>query len=472
MKYSLKELINQIETPDFSQYKRYTPLYIKEAARGLNWDEWDVEVFNDYFEIAHNSVAYLGQGVLRPHHKEKIKKSWMRLAPHLKAIASSQDVPLWGEYEIIRKIIRECTEDNMQIATNRLLACLQPKLLCTEVDLKKVNELIDYIITYTDTIIPEYDRNNWEKASFFLLKVFHELFPERHYLDFSYIPWKLLKLFRDKEKTELKTYWLISSNDDVFRLEDCLAENKSVDWQGSFSPKKGDIVFIYRTKPSQRICYMMEVETINIPYRNTINDSKYWGDNHSPEGTTNPDELYHRLKFLKKPISESLHLKELQKQGMKGVPQGPRRLFGNLLEYILNAFEPYQDYFDEIPNPETVFEGAKKEIVVNRYERSPEARNMCIAAHGCKCAVCGLDFEKMYGEIGKGFIHVHHIVPISSIGAEYQIDPVKDLIPVCPNCHAMLHRQEPPYSVDDLKKMLGKPITVEQKMKHNHGIID
>ena len=99
MNYSLKDLVNQIQTHDTSRYKKYTPLYIKEAVRGVNWDEWDVDVFNDYFEKVHNCVAYLGQGVLRPRHKEAIKKNWMTLAPHLKAIASSQDIPLWDEYK-------------------------------------------------------------------------------------------------------------------------------------------------------------------------------------------------------------------------------------------------------------------------------------------------------------------------------------------------------------------------------------
>ena len=92
-----------------------------------------------------------------------------------------------------------------------------------------------------------------------------------------------------------------------------------------------------------------------------------------------------------------------------------------------------------------------KTVVVNRYERNPEAREKCIAAHGYKCEVCGMDFEKTYGEIGKDFIHVHHIVPISTIGNEYKLDPEKDLVPVCPNCHAMLHR-----GID------GKVLTVEE----------
>ena len=251
------------------------------------------------------------------------------------------------------------------------------------------------------------------------------------------------------------TYWLISSNDNIFKLEEYLAHNNYIDWQGSFSPKIGDIVFIYRTKPTQRICYMMEVSEINIPYRKTINDIKYWGKGHAPKGTTNPEELYQRLKLMRQTTSQSLHITELQKRGMKGVPQGPRKLYGILLEYILDVFMISQTDYEEIPNPEMVFEGAKKEIIVNRYERNREAREKCIAAHGCKCAVCGMNFEEVYGPIGRGYIHVHHKIPLSSIGKEYELDPIKDLVPVCPNCHAMLHRKDPPYDVDDLKE-LGK----------------
>lgn len=64
-----------------------------------------------------------------------------------------------------------------------------------------------------------------------------------------------------------------------------------------------------------------------------------------------------------------------------------------------------------------------------------------------------IDFEAAYGEVGKGFIHVHHVVPISSIGKEYELDVEKDLVPVCPNCHYMLHRKDPPYTVEEMKKM-------------------
>ena len=256
------------------------------------------------------------------------------------------------------------------------------------------------------------------------------------------------------------TYWLISSNDSIFRLEDCLNESQYVNWQSSFSPKVGDVVFIYRTKPTQRVCYMMEVVAINIPYRKTINDIKYWGEKHSPKGETNLDEPYHRLKVLGKANSMLLHLDELKKLGLKGVPQGPRKIFGNLLEHILSVFNagPADNDFEELPSFEGLFEGAKKTIAVNQYERNRDARQKCIDAHGYKCKVCGMDFEKMYGELGRGFIHIHHVVPISTIGKEYLLDPVKDLVPVCPNCHAMLHRgiNGRVLTVEELRNVVGK----------------
>ena len=97
-------------------------------------------------------------------------------------------------------------------------------------------------------------------------------------------------------------------------------------------------------------------------------------------------------------------------------------------------------------------EGESHQVYTTRYERNPVARNRCIELKGCKCSICGFDFEKTYGEIGKGFIHVHHIVPVSEIGESYRVDYEKDLIPVCPNCHAMLHRKGG--SVEGLKEII------------------
>jgi len=109
---------------------------------------------------------------------------------------------------------------------------------------------------------------------------------------------------------------------------------------------------------------------------------------------------------------------------------------------------------EEIENPEKYIEGASKTVSINTYERSAEARAKCIAHHGCLCAVCGFDFANKYGDIGNGFIHVHHIIPLSEIRKEYSLNPIKDLIPVCPNCHAMIHNTQPALTIQQLKQHL------------------
>ncbi len=111
---------------------------------------------------------------------------------------------------------------------------------------------------------------------------------------------------------------------------------------------------------------------------------------------------------------------------------------------------------NEIPLNEEkkLFEGAKRTITVNAYERNSKARQLCIKHYGTTCIICGFNFEKKFGEHGKGFIHVHHLTPLADIGEHYEIDPIKDLRPVCPNCHSMLHRDEPPLTIEELKTML------------------
>lgn len=99
-------------------------------------------------------------------------------------------------------------------------------------------------------------------------------------------------------------------------------------------------------------------------------------------------------------------------------------------------------------------EGGVKKISVNKYERNPLARRLCIQHYGCKCQVCDFDFQKRYGEFGRDFIHVHHVALLSSKSASYLLDPIKDLVPVCPNCHAMIHRKSTPLTIEELRNMI------------------
>ncbi len=120
--------------------------------------------------------------------------------------------------------------------------------------------------------------------------------------------------------------------------------------------------------------------------------------------------------------------------------------------WILENSE-YIELGDEIKG-DNIYEGAKKTILVNRFERSREARDLCLAKFGYGCSVCGIDLAHVYGSIAENFIHVHHLVPLSTISREYVIDPTSDLRPVCPNCHSMLHRREVPYSIEELKAII------------------
>ena len=99
-------------------------------------------------------------------------------------------------------------------------------------------------------------------------------------------------------------------------------------------------------------------------------------------------------------------------------------------------------------------EGARKTVLVNKYERNPRNRASCIAYYGTFCQGCGLDFGKLYGPAGDGFIHVHHLVPVSEIGSGYVINPIKDLVPLCPNCHAAAHLKNPPYLLEELRELI------------------
>lgn len=109
---------------------------------------------------------------------------------------------------------------------------------------------------------------------------------------------------------------------------------------------------------------------------------------------------------------------------------------------------------EELPIGTSYYEGAVQQVLVDRYERNPEARRDCVAHWGTKCAVCDFDFACKYGALGAGYIHVHHLRLISAEKKEHAVDPVADLRPVCPNCHAMLHRSTPPLSIATLRQLL------------------
>lgn len=127
--------------------------------------------------------------------------------------------------------------------------------------------------------------------------------------------------------------------------------------------------------------------------------------------------------------------------------------WGNSWIRYWSEFKIDNDYPDEVKDTESLKEGAVKLVSVNRYERDKKARILCIQHHGLSCSVCDFNFENAYGAHGAGFIHVHHLTPISEVGEAYEVNPIEDLRPVCPNCHAMLHRSKNLLSIVELKKI-------------------
>jgi hypothetical protein len=111
---------------------------------------------------------------------------------------------------------------------------------------------------------------------------------------------------------------------------------------------------------------------------------------------------------------------------------------------------------DEIPSGSAFSEGSVRRVVVNRYERDPQARLACIEAHGTNCCICGFGFGAVYGPEAEGYIHVHHIRPLSEVGGEYVVDAVEDLRPVCPNCHAVLHLDGRCRTIEEVRQLLAK----------------
>ena len=102
---------------------------------------------------------------------------------------------------------------------------------------------------------------------------------------------------------------------------------------------------------------------------------------------------------------------------------------------------------DEVRAAGSLVEGAVCRVTVNAYERNPEA-------HQPRCYPCGFDFGAAYGPEFTGFIHVHHLRPLSEVGGEYAVDPVEDLRPVCPNCHAVIHHGGRLRSIEEVRQLL------------------
>jgi len=229
--------------------------------------------------------------------------------------------------------------------------------------------------------------------------------------------------------------WLAFANDiKTFDVIRCFQNLKECHWR-KYSFSKGDIVYLY-VKSKERVLYKTVVVEDKVE-ANDWDDDKYWID--TKENNDKNNRVI--LRLLEESCGERLLFKHLHKNGLKTTRSltRPNKNPISLINYIGSHFHDNIDVFPcENDILEDTSESIRKKVYVNRYERDPEERRKCIERYENKyeCIVCGFNFEDKYGEIGRGFIHVHHINPLADNGKDIS----GNLIPVCPNCHAMLHR--------------------------------
>jgi len=216
----------------------------------------------------------------------------------------------------------------------------------------------------------------------------------------------------------------------------------------------GDRAFLIKTGPSKPRGMMASGVIKSEPYL-----SKHWSK----------DKMIYRVVIdfdtILDPEKDKLLSTELLNENLNYIwgPQGsgmemPEDIEAELEEYWFNFLTESNKVISsskQIDSKEIsqYTEGASRRIESIRYERNPRARKLCLEYHGYNCAVCDLNFENTYGDVGKDFIHVHHLNQISDAG-NGKINPIKDLIPVCPNCHAMIHRKKIPYTPKEIKELL------------------
>ncbi len=174
-------------------------------------------------------------------------------------------------------------------------------------------------------------------------------------------------------------------------------------------------MYFYYTAPDKRIAYRGVVEDLIVESSDSFDEDRYWKDDGARiRGRNESKDRFVKIRTTSECFGDDLSLENLRKHGFNGSVQGPStiktdELIGFIEEHMrsIDGFYPDSEGMDEV-----LIEGAKKNVTVNAYERNPMARSKCIEHYGCACSICGIDFGEAYGEFAKGFIHVHHIVPI------------------------------------------------------------
>jgi hypothetical protein len=240
---------------------------------------------------------------------------------------------------------------------------------------------------------------------------------------------------------------LIAMKDDIKLLRKSVEDGKAVEWVVPKTPHAGDEVALF------------------LPGTGFVAKGRLTTEPVAGAGFGKKDRSWRAdvadISMLPAPVSIEAVAEALPDWKWPRYPKSfttvPSGFTETLRELLSRARRLEGDGLPEQAGTEEVFtEGATKSVRVNAFETSAVAKRRCVEHYGCKCFVCGLRFDEIYGPAGEGLIHVHHLVPLASIRSEYQVNPVNDLRPVCPNCHALIHRRTPPYTPEEVGVMLAK----------------
>jgi len=140
-------------------------------------------------------------------------------------------------------------------------------------------------------------------------------------------------------------------------------------------------------------------------------------------------------------------------------PEESFNCFGELLldsmSTILCLVVSQEEWVESSEAPSSKLEGERQSVVLSKPERNRYNRAICLQFHGFACFGCGFKMDEIYGPIGSGVIHVHHLVPLSELDGPVRVDPISDLVPLCPNCHNIVHQVAPPLSIEKLRELTG-----------------
>ena len=202
MKKTLAYYCERINCDDTwaQSYKHFVPLFIQEAKTKTRWEDWDKDVFWEFFERPNDQcVSSLQQGYFSRDERIELKNHWNEISPLLKVIADNQDVPQWNAYDRLANVIRQYTKKNMRAAVCRLAAALQPQLLCTIVNDTKLCKLYKLMGKYVSEEIPLCKGSLFQKSRV-MCRLFQSNLKDGNPMEIATYPWKILQLFESMEK--------------------------------------------------------------------------------------------------------------------------------------------------------------------------------------------------------------------------------------------------------------------------------